>query len=684
MNIWGSKSLRRMALPLAVVSLGAALTMGWGQSFASGAPTTSASTDQSDPEVAVQSVDFVLVPKDNDNFRPDNLCGGGPSVDTTVTPPVEKANAYGTGLTLLQKLSMGPGRCVFAVFKPTIHQGKDLTYSSTPCATTTSPATAPNTTEKFIGLHTPDKLRACTAGIFLSTLDGKSKTTPDVRNNSIPASQSAAGHVAIHDWAGTSCKPGPCTLFAEMVNQEGDFNAPGLCTAAFYITGPCTAAVLTTSDVNGPVFVPTCTGTTNATCTNTLPAAPLVPATPNSGVPTFTPGGQTLNFTDSSCPISTSLSNRGDVQQGCTNLPFKPADMSFTFPRIVTPPNEVTFPCQFTFVPGDACGKAKHSVEIATQSLTVELSPKGQDTFDPPNACSIPGDTLSSLVVTRCDAAHIELPLNFAGGDVSIPDTRCTFDLSNSKGHGNNQGSSCFAEPFSPSKGNTVIHNLPAVLCRADIPALPAIVPPSTVALTPQVPCVLDVVLTHDDGDFNAEQPCGNISPLLPTPANAPGVNATCLLASFDTDGHQQGDTLVANSTTPICPAGNGGKAVIDADVTTTCISADFQPSGSRAAHRGQPRSRPRGWRSVHDLLGHHPRGSHRLAHTSLQAQPRRVGRDRDPAPPTPTQNLLLEARGSVHPSPRVSVLKPDRRPAGVPPTGRRGHEEPGSTTSGT
>ncbi len=166
MNIWGSTSLRRMALPLAVVSLGAALSMGWGQSYASGAPTTSASTDQSDPEVAVQSVAFVLVPRDNDNFRPENVCGGGPSVDTTVTPPVEKANAFGTGIGLLQKFSIGPSRCTLAVFKPDIHQGKDLTYSSTPCATTTSQATAPKTSPKFVRLHTPDQHQRCPAPVF--------------------------------------------------------------------------------------------------------------------------------------------------------------------------------------------------------------------------------------------------------------------------------------------------------------------------------------------------------------------------------------------------------------------------------------------------------------------------------------------------------------------------------------
>ena len=559
MNIWGSKQLRRMALPLAVVSLGAALTMGWGQSFASGAAPGAASPDQNDPEVAVQSIVFVLVPKDNDNFRPENACGGSPAVNAAVTPPVEKANAFGTGLTLLKNLSIGPSRCTLAVFKPTIHQGKDLFYSPTPCPVTTSPATAPNLSLKFVGLHTPGKLHECTAPVFLSTADGASKTTPDVRNNSLTAAQSAANKIALHDWAGDSCKPGPCTLFAEMVQQEGDFNAPGLCTSAFYITGPCTVAVLTDSDVNG----------------TTPTAAQIAAVTGAPGtVPHAAPGGATLNFTDGSCPPSTSLSNRGDVQQGCTNLPFKPADMSFSLPPAAQPPFEVLAgPCNTppTIPPTPAgCGPAKHSVEIATQSLTIEVSPHGQDEFDPANACSIPGDTLSSLVVTRCTAALIKLPVGFAGGDVQIPTSRCTFDLSNSKGHGNNQGSACFAQPFSPSKGNTIIHNMPPVVCRAALPAfVPATAPAGT--LLPLVPCDLIVTLTHQDGDFNAENPCGSLTS---------GISQTCLLASFNTDGHQQGDTLTANASTPICPPGNGTNAVADADVTDTCVSADSSLPG--------------------------------------------------------------------------------------------------------
>ena len=563
MNIWGSKTLRRMALPLAVVSLGAALTMGWGQGLASGAAPGAASPDQNDPEVAVQSVDFVLIPSNNDNFRPDNVCGGSPSVNAKVTPPVENPNAYGTGLTLLKNLSIGPTRCLLANFQPTVHQGKDIFYSPNPCPTTTSPATAPNLSAKFVGLHTPTKFKPCTAGAFLAAV-GPSKTTPDVRNNSLTAAQGAANKIAIHDWAGDNCKPGPCNLFAEMVNQEGDFNAPGLCTSAFYLTGPCLVATLSTSSVNGPNFTPTCTGKTNATCTANATLTTGVPP-----VPHFTTSGATLNFTDGSCPPSNSLSNRGDVQEGCTNLPFKPADMSFTLPPAATPPLEVLFPCQVPIVPGDACGPAKHSTEIATQSLTVDVFPKGQDEFDPPNACSIPGDTLASLVVTRCTAALIQLPVSvgangapvgFAGGDVSIPDARCTFDLSNSKGHGNNQGGSCFAQPFSPSKGNTIIHNMPPVTCRQALPAfVPATAPAGTVL--PVVPCILDVVLTHQDGDFNSENPCGSLSS---------GIVSDCMLLSVNTDGHQQGDSITLSSATAHCV----GAAVLDADINDSCISA--------------------------------------------------------------------------------------------------------------
>ena len=85
MNIWGSKALRRLALPLAVVSLGAAVSVGWGSSFASTSGTGavgSVDTSAPDPEVTAQSIVFVIAPKGDDNYQPFNACGGAPTAQT--------------------------------------------------------------------------------------------------------------------------------------------------------------------------------------------------------------------------------------------------------------------------------------------------------------------------------------------------------------------------------------------------------------------------------------------------------------------------------------------------------------------------------------------------------------------------------------------------------------------------
>jgi hypothetical protein len=535
MTIWGSTTLRRLAMPLAVVSLGAALTAGWGQSLASSGSAASASDPNAiDPEVAVQSISFVLVPKGNDNFRPENACGGGPSL-TTGTPPVANPHPYGTGLSLLQKLSIGPTRCTLAIFTPNSDQVEDLAYSSTPCpVTTTNPVTTPNQSLKFVGLKNPNNLKACTAPAFLSTQGGSSPTTPDLRNPDLTAAQGAAGKLAVQRWAGSSCKPGLCRLIMTLVQKEGDFNAPGLCSSAFYLTGPCTVAVVATGDLNG-----------------TPPAQPIV-APP---VVHATPGGARLDFSSNKCPVSTGLSNRGDISESCTNLPFNPADMKVLLPPAAQPAFETLLPCTTPPNTPAGCGPAKHSVEIAMQSLTLVVAPVNQYEFDPANACAIPGDTLSSLVVTRCTAAVLRTPVGFTGGTVNYPTSRCKLDLSA-------EFSGCFAQPFSPSKGTTAIKNLPPLVCRAPIPAIP----PAAPAVLPAVACNIFVTLTHDDGDFNAENPCGSL---------LSGISSACLLASFTTDGRQQGDSITVNAATPVCPAGNGTNAVVDADVHDTCVSAD-------------------------------------------------------------------------------------------------------------
>lgn len=270
MNIWGSKTLRRLALPLAVVSLGAALTAGWGQSLASSAGGGTASIDSSasDPEVAVQSIAFVLVPKGNDNFRPENVCGGAPAKTPVPAPAPGTFHSFGTGVTELQKLSIGPSRCTLAIFTPNSKQGEDLRYSSTPCPVTNS-AVPGSFGLKFVGLKTTDKLNACTAPVFLAS-----------QNTDLTAAQDAAGKLALHDWAGSSCKPGLCRLIATLVQNDGDFNSPGLCSAAFYLTGPCTVGVIDTNRLN-PTSRPV------------LLTPGSVPSTPITPGPS---GGATLGF----------------------------------------------------------------------------------------------------------------------------------------------------------------------------------------------------------------------------------------------------------------------------------------------------------------------------------------------------------------------------------------------------
>jgi hypothetical protein len=81
--------------------------------------------------------------------------------------------------------------------------------------------------------------------------------------------------------------------------------------------------------------------------------------------------------------------------------------------------------------------------------------------------------------------------------------------------------------------------------------------------------------MTHQDGDFNSENPCGNLNTVVPPATVTPGIASTCLLASFNTDGHQQGDTLTATASTPVCPAANGTAPVVDADIHDTCVAGD-------------------------------------------------------------------------------------------------------------
>ena len=308
------------------------------------------------------------------------------------------------------------------------------------------------------------------------------------------------------------------------------WNAPGLCSSAYYLTGPCTIAVVTTSSVAA------------------------------------NPAGATVDFADAKCPTESNLSLPpiGDIGLSCTNFPFKPADMAMTLPRGMTPNPELQTP---------AGTMPQHSTEIADQAMTLDLAPSKQFTFDPPNACSF--DSIKP--VNRCTAAILSLPVGFAGGDVRIPTNRCPLDVSENSSQGNGQGKPCFAEPFSPSKGTDIVKGLPAITCHAPEPAV------AVAGVLPVVSCQIYVVLTRDDGDFNANNPCGVLSNATTS------VNSPCLLASFLTNGVSEGNSIVLNNTTPLCPSGGASTAPItagsdigfgfDADVTASCVSGGNAPT---------------------------------------------------------------------------------------------------------
>ncbi|HEY2706342.1 MAG TPA: hypothetical protein VGL20_21880 [Candidatus Dormibacteraeota bacterium] len=429
MTNWGFTSWRRAALPLAVVSLVSAIGFGLGGSHAAGS-----AAGVGDPEVSAQGVTFVLAPSGDDNFQPGNACAA---------------------------TSLGQNRCTAAIFA-TDKQPADISYSSDPCPAQTNDQLG----LQGISLKSASQLSPCTAAAYLP---------------------SSGGQLAIKDFPGASCFPGPCLLFMVIHQHDGDFNAPGLCSAAFYLTSPCTVAVV---DTEGH-------GSTDV-----------------------------IDFSGSSCPENSNLSLPpiGDISGSCTNLPFKPADMTLHLPDNGTPAPP---------------SNPVHSPEVANQALTMVITPNGQWTFDPPNACSIVG----LKPVNRCTAAILDVPEG--GGDISYSNTKCTLDLSGPQ-------DACVAAPFTVSPGKTAIHNYPAgTLCLAPLPETQ---PNST-----EVGCRIYVMLTRQDGDLNPGGLCSSFTNL----------SSPCALGVVDTSGRHEGDTV--GLSTDMCPTSG-------IDINGDCTSPAYLP----------------------------------------------------------------------------------------------------------
>jgi hypothetical protein len=408
-----------------------AIGFGWGNSHASGGTAGG----ESDPEVSTQGVTFVLAPTGDDNFQPGNACAA---------------------------TSLGQTRCTAAIMAVD-HQPADINYSSTACDAQTNNQLG----LQGISLENASNLQDCTASPFLP---------------------SAGGETMIHDFPGASCFPGPCLLFMVIHQHDGDFNAPGNCAAAFYLTGPCTVAIINTEGHGG---------------------------------------GDTISFSDSKCPFlsASPLPPFGDITESCTNLPFKPADMVLNLPHNSTPAPPVN---------------PVHSPEVHGQALTMVISPVGQLTFDPPNACSIVG--LKPL--NRCTAAILDVPEG--GGSIDYSSTKCNLDLSGSQ-------DACTAAPFTNSRGNTAIHDYPAgTLCLAPLPeAQPNM---------DEVGCRIYVMLTRVDGDLNPGGLCSSFT----------NISSPCALGVIETDNRHEGDQVDLSGDT--CPSLTG------IDIESDCTSPAYLP----------------------------------------------------------------------------------------------------------
>ena len=452
---------RRVAMPVAMLSVAAAVSAGLASTFAAGGGhgATTPVVNADDPEINNQAATLVLAPASDDNFTPPGACGG-----TTIAP----------------------SRCTAAVW--VVNQSSNtLSYSTTPCSTSPS---------LQVIVLTGNNIPECTATPFISApaaaapapAPAPAKPAP-APGKPAPAPAAPSGPVAITNFPGAQCIPGDCRLFLVLAEADGDFNAPGLCGGTADIVGPCMAASFDT-----------------------------VGAT----------GGTTISQPNTDCPAS------GDAEVACTANPaFFPADMQLTLPPKGTPA-PATPPV--------------HGIEVASQAATVVLWPTGDNSFDPPNLCGSWGINPTG----RCTAAIM---------DVTATDTSATYASAGCPIDIPADVAPCTSAAFQPSVGKVAFSNYPGSVCFG---AAPAPVPPATTpGAPPIVKCHLAVVLTPNDGDFNAPGKC-NGSTII---------SAACTVAVFNTSAvPAQGGGTVVFSTTSICLAPPADPS----DITTTCTSPGF------------------------------------------------------------------------------------------------------------
>jgi hypothetical protein len=440
---------RRVVLPLAMLSVGAAVATGLVSISASGgkgapAVTTATTPNSDDPEIDNQAATLVLAPANDDNFTPPGACGG-----TTIAP----------------------SRCTAAVWVVD-GSSNNLAYSSTPCSTSPSLQAI---------VLTGGNIPECTATPFISA-------PPAAAAGAAPA-PAPAGQTAITGFPGARCIPGACRLFLVLAEADGDFNAPGLCGGTADIIGPCMVASFDTVGATGNTSI-------------------HQPSTP--------------------CPPT------GDATVACTANPaFFPADMVLTLPAKGTP----------------APAKPPvHGIEVADEAATIVLWPTGDTSFDPPNTCG----SFGLKATGRCTAAIMDVTASSMSA--SYASASCPIDIPA-------QVTPCTSPAFPASDGRVAITGYPGSVCFGPAPAP---VPPATTAGTPPVVnCHIAIVLTPNDGDFNAPGKCSGTTI----------ISAACTIAVVDTSAvGQSGGETAPLTTTSVCLAPPADPS----DITASCTSPGF------------------------------------------------------------------------------------------------------------
>ena len=215
---------RRVVLPMAMLSVAAAVSAGLASTFGSGgASSPPGVVNADDPEINNQAATLVLAPANDDNFTPPGACGG---------------------------TNIAPSRCTAAVW---VVNGSShtLNYSGTACSA------APNPSLQVLVL-TGNNVPECTAAIFVTAPPPSSAApapaptaAPKPGASPAPAPAAPPGPVAITGFPGAKCIPADCRLYLVLAQADGDFNAPGLCGGSADIIAPCMVASFDTVGATG-------------------------------------------------------------------------------------------------------------------------------------------------------------------------------------------------------------------------------------------------------------------------------------------------------------------------------------------------------------------------------------------------------------------------------------------------